>query len=153
MKCLLTLLFLAVSYASFCQSANNDFQLDTIRDYRIKIDGGCGFFHFQGNESDSAIEKNCFVIDQFKRGFFAIKNQHDYIYVKRIRHEYIKNGFFKEVFSGNGFTCILITKKSSVTDQSLREGVLEIRRNGKSRMVKVKGHVDDQPQISIEKGG
>jgi len=142
MKILFTVVILAVSYTGISQTSNIDFQLDTIRDYRIKIDGGCGIYNFQDLKSDSVDNQNCFVISQFKMGFFAIKNQHDYIYVKLIKKEYLKNGFYREIFRGKGFTIILTTTNGSCTDRKYRQGILEVSNTKKKTRIKVSGRVD-----------
>lgn len=142
MKYLFTILLLIISHTSFSQTTKAAFQLDTVKDYRIKIDGGCGIYNFQTQETDSANKQNCFVIDRFQRGFFAIKGQFDHIYVKRIKIECRQDGFCREIFSGDGFTCTLITSQSSPTNTSLRQGVLAISNSTKTVKVEVVGKVD-----------
>lgn len=142
MKYLFNILLLTISHTSFSQTTKTDFQLDTVKDYRVKIDGGCGIYDFQNGNTDSAQKLNCFVIDRFKRAFFAIKSQFDHIYVKRVKVEYLQKGVCREIFRGDGFTCRLTTTRSSPINTSLRKGVLEISTPVKTVKVEVVGRVD-----------
>ena len=116
------------------------FEIDTLKDLRLKIDGGCGIYEFD-SWADFPF-KTVFVISAHKVAFFAIKGLHDYIYAKLENAEILPNGSYEEQFSGQGFHVILITSGNDNGGQSKREGLLKIYNKTKMVTIQVKGKID-----------
>lgn len=131
-----------ISYASFCQTSKINFQIDTIQDYRIKIDGGCGIYNFKELNSDASTNRNCFVISQYKIGFFAIKDHFDQVFGKRVKIKHLKDGTIRETFTGEGFTCVLTTSNLLNTANLNRQGILEISNSKMKTTIEVMGMVE-----------
>lgn len=145
MKRLIIILLFTISAFSQKKKENLDFQLDRIKDFRIKIDGGCSFF-----SPDSISLKNeeyIFVISAKRRAFISLKNQHDYIYLKQIKSEKLNLEKNKYTFSGEGFEAILIIEKPNLQKtpaiKYYCKGILEVNNKKYKHIYNLRGKVVD----------
>ena len=139
------LLFIFITPATTIAQGRKDvssmvYEIDTLKDFRIKIDGGCGFYKFDSLADFSF--KAIFVISAHKVAFFAIKGLHDYIYVKQEYAKILPNGSYEEKFSGQGFHVSLITRSNDSDGQSKRGGLLKIYNKTKVVTISVIGKID-----------
>lgn len=140
---ILTLILPIFTNAQEIVPTNNNSGIDTIKDFRIKIDGGGSFYSYDSISFDR--KQLIFVISAKKIAFINIKGKKDYTYLKRIKITNYNNLYRKEVFSGKGYTIILTTKvtgKRDIYPYITWEGTLEIL--GKTKQViKVHGVIDE----------
>ncbi|MGG9971432.1 hypothetical protein ACQ33O_06530 [Ferruginibacter sp. SUN002] len=142
----LTLLVL-INNCTYCQIKNtitDSFTIDTIKDYRIKLDGSCSFYSYD-SIPENQLER-IFVISSKKVAFFALKDQHDYIYLKQMQVKILKNGDRQKIFSGHGFKAILVTRKTEKSNNcrlNCTRGELKIARKKYKIKIPVRGIEDN----------
>lgn len=116
------------------------FELDAIKDYRIKIDGGCG--EYKSNSAGLDSTKPVFVISTHKIAFFSIKGQYDYVYVKQKSHGYLPNEDYEERFAGQGMSVVLTTHAVEKNNIIKRQGYLKIYNKVQKTIIPIKGTID-----------
>jgi hypothetical protein len=121
---------------------NSVIQLDTIKDFRIKIDGGCAFY--SKYDSTNQYQPYIFVISANKRAFFSIKGQHDYIYLKRVSVTKGNNNLLKEIFKGSGYIAILKTRniEEIISSKKRQIGTLDLTNKSDSISITIKGYAN-----------
>lgn len=127
--------------------SNLPFTLDTLKDMRVMIDGGCGFFGYDSLPSSGGRMQNVFIISAHKIAFFALKGEWDYVYLKRTsiaRTGKAADNAYKEIFTGNGFTATLNSQPFDPEHPGYRKGILLIRNKKQAVSVAVRGMVDYQ---------
>lgn len=135
-----TALFL-FSFNSFAQDSRKTFELEYIKDYRIKLDGGCSFFTYDTNAVENG--KYIFIVSKDKRAFINVKGKKDYIYMNFKSFKETSEKFYKITYSGSGFTAIFTAEGEKLFEEKqLMFGTLEIKDKYSSQVFKIHGKIN-----------
>jgi hypothetical protein len=124
---------------SFAQT-NNPIKLDVIKDYPIKIDGGCSFY-----ASDTSSFKNkqyIFIVSAKKTGFIYVDNK--YVLLKEVSQQNMDANNYSDLFKGDGYEIELdITKNAKMNSNTFMcEGIMTLKKEGYTVINKVYGKIE-----------
>jgi hypothetical protein len=109
----LLLAFVFATNISFAQNQKQK-QLDFIKDYPIKIDGGCSFYTFDTTTLTS--DKYLFVISAKNVGFISFNNE--YLYFKIKKPVATNQNKITNSFEGTNYTIKLEVSASGMFDEN-----------------------------------
>lgn len=139
-SCLLSFNSFTQGKANIKSVTNEPFKFSFIKDYPIKIDGGCSFYTYDTTSFNE--QKYIFIVSVKDVAFMNIKDT--YIYLKKTKRRELQKNEYEDSFLGEGYKVILITAQTSeIHDHSsLYDGTLQVNHNGLVWNFKIHGKVD-----------
>ncbi|MBN8858769.1 MAG: hypothetical protein J0H29_10300 [Sphingobacteriales bacterium] len=133
--------FFCLSFFHGFSQSKNTLHLDVIKNYGIKLDGGCSYFTLDS----IPIESNnfIFIVSSKDIGFFTINNKN--VYLKRTKRNRLNKDQYTDIFLGNDYEVRLKIKKVGKFDDyySLFQGTLQVKQNDKECLLKIHGKVGE----------
>jgi hypothetical protein len=122
---------------------NQPFEIDFIRDSRIKVDGSYMQFTYDTTRLDNPNFIYVYVANT-NRGFFQVKGQKDYVYVKKTKRVVVApDKAYKDYFYGQGYSLVLdIRKTAELNGLNVYVGSLQIKDKSSVLTLRVHGLSD-----------
>ncbi|MBS1916252.1 MAG: hypothetical protein JST87_08235 [Bacteroidetes bacterium] len=140
MKSILFFSILIAAFANTCFAQfTNSKNLQFIKDFRIKLDGGCSFYTYDSTPIDA--NKYIFIISAKQVGFINVSDE--YVYLKNTKNIKLNNHQYKKIFKGNGYDIVLDIRYVGKFDSndSLYEGSMQIKYKNSFQYLKIHGKV------------
>jgi hypothetical protein len=131
--CLFTFQTFAQADTKTRQNTSEPFKFDFIKDYRIKLDGGCSYYTYDTTLLER--KKYIFIVSAKNVAFMNIRDK--YVYLKRQNRKITGKNKYTDSFSGNGYQVVLTCTQISeiVNYSSIYSGTLAIKNKGTCMML------------------
>ncbi len=114
-------------------------KIDFIKDYPIKIDGGCSFYTYD----TTALDRNSYIFIVGARNVGFISTAGKFILLKKVRRTVVRANQFKDYFAGQGYNITINMTEAGTFDNSnfLYTGAMILKYKNAIENFKIHGKV------------